>query len=333
VPDFSGTLSASAITVSVHSEFMRASAPGKLLFAGEYAVLDGGDAVVAAVNRRAVARLLPDAPAPTPLLRAVRQTLAAHYGPESPAAQAAAAIAVESSALCARGDKLGLGSSAAACTAAVACAIAAAEPERPLDRAQVMRLARSAHGDAQGARGARGSGVDVAATVLGGVLAARADGAARPLTLPPGLELVAIWTGIPADTVTLVASVRAFATAEPSVYRHLSAQLADAATQLVTACDELSAAGAVEALASAGRALAELGRRADVALELGVHRRLREVAESCGGTAKPTGAGGGDVALAAFPSAEAARHFRKDLVRIGLEELDLSVDPIGIAIG
>ena len=34
---------------------MRASAPGKLLLAGEYAVLSGGPAVVMAVNRRAVA--------------------------------------------------------------------------------------------------------------------------------------------------------------------------------------------------------------------------------------------------------------------------------------
>jgi phosphomevalonate kinase len=36
---------------------VRASAPGKLLLAGEYSVLEGGVAVVMAVDRRARARI------------------------------------------------------------------------------------------------------------------------------------------------------------------------------------------------------------------------------------------------------------------------------------
>jgi phosphomevalonate kinase len=312
---------------------MQASAPGKLLLAGEYAVLDGGDAVVAAVNRRAVACLVAPPPAPTPILEAVRQALSERFGKESASARTAAQVAVDSSALTGSGGaKLGLGSSAAACAAAVACALANASLERRPDPTEVLLVARQAHGDAQAARGARGSGVDVAAAVLGGVLAARTNGSARPLTLPDDLTLIAIWTGAPADTVSLVAAIRAFAAARPRSYREAAQKLADAASALISACEHNAAAAAVEALTAGRHALVELGSRAGVALELDVHRRLAALAAKRGGTAKPTGAGGGDVALAAFPSAAGARGFREDLMSIGMEELDLRVDPGGIAI-
>src|SRR5262249_55901793 len=108
---------------------MQATAPGKLLLAGEYAVLDGADAVVAAVDRRAVAGLVTAPPPATDLLRAVQHVLAASAGADGAAARAALQVAVDSSALAGpTGIKLGLGSSAAACVAAVACALGAADP-------------------------------------------------------------------------------------------------------------------------------------------------------------------------------------------------------------
>src|SRR5262249_57932141 len=70
-------------------------------------------------------------------------------------------VKVDSSALALGGHKLGRGSSAAAVVAAAAAAIRSTD---------VHALAHRAHARAQGARGARGSGADIAAAVHGGVL-------------------------------------------------------------------------------------------------------------------------------------------------------------------
>ena len=60
---------------------MIASAPGKLHLAGEYAVLDGAEAVVAAIDRRVIARADGAASEPSPFLAAVADALAARGVP------------------------------------------------------------------------------------------------------------------------------------------------------------------------------------------------------------------------------------------------------------
>jgi len=321
-----------------------ASSPGKILLAGEYAVLEGGTAVVMAVNRRARAWVARgEAPAaPSPFLAAAASALAAELGPGSAPARAAAAVRADTGALCApSGDKLGLGSSAAAIAAALAACLA---DGGALDRALLHRLAHRAHGDAQAAidPSARGSGADIAASVWGGVLALApaADASLPPvvtqLALPAGLELVPVWTGRPADTRVLVAAIRALAARDPIANRRCLDAVAAAAVDLSGACSAACADGgarrAVDAVAAGGQAVLELGRAAGVELFLEVHRVLAARAAARGGALKPTGAGGGDIALAAFDEPEAAQQFRADAARLGMQALDLSVEPRGTAL-
>ena len=145
---------------------LTASAPGKLIVAGEYAVLDGAPALVVAVDRRAVARIQPGPRGSSPFLAAVADEVAARGGDGA----RALSIAVDSRAFYvdtgAGPLKLGLGSSAAVTVAATALALG-----EPLDRARVFDIAAAAHARAQGARGARGSGADIAAAVYGGAIA------------------------------------------------------------------------------------------------------------------------------------------------------------------
>ena len=54
------------------------SAPGKLILIGEYGVLAGGPAVVAAVDRRVIGRFLPGAAPATPLVKHVVDCVRAH---------------------------------------------------------------------------------------------------------------------------------------------------------------------------------------------------------------------------------------------------------------
>jgi len=343
---------------------MRASAPGKILIAGEYAVLEGSAAIVMAVDRRARAwARSSDGAAPrSPFLVAAAAALAAELGADSAAARAAARVRVDTSALCApSGAKLGLGSSAAATVAALAACLgapdAAFETHRraptdptptdraPLDRALLHGLAHRAHAAAQARIGetagaesrshVRGSGADIAASVWGGVLhlepALGSDEPPRvsPLRLPAGLELVPVWTARPADTRALVAAISALSAADPAAYRAHLAVIADAAAALIAACRADRADGAVEAFAAAGSAVAELGAAAQVDLYLDVHRALAERAIAHGGALKPTGAGGGDIALAAFAEAGGAEEFRTHVASLGMAVLDLRVEWLG----
>ena len=93
-------------------------APGKVFLMGEYAVLDGAPAVVAAVGRFAVGQFIPGNESESPFVEeAVRATLAG-LG-ERAAALPAGSVLVDSSGFSAGGHKLGLGSSAAVTAASV----------------------------------------------------------------------------------------------------------------------------------------------------------------------------------------------------------------------
>src|SRR5271169_2224572 len=118
---------------------MRARAPGKLVLTGAYAVLDGAPAIVAAVDRYAVADASRVMGSPAPEVRA-----ALREGEPVPEADARD--------LCdAAGRKLGLGSSAAVLVASLA-ARALTRGEDVADRSVRARLfadARTAHARAQ----------------------------------------------------------------------------------------------------------------------------------------------------------------------------------------
>src|SRR3954452_24923973 len=106
---------------------MIATAPGKLILTGEYAVLDGAPAIVVAVDRRAVARRNAIPRGSSPFLVAVAEEIAARRGASDPAARAALEVSVDSAAFYHRASKLGLGSSAAVTVAATALALEQSE--------------------------------------------------------------------------------------------------------------------------------------------------------------------------------------------------------------
>lgn len=315
---------------------MAASAPGKLLLAGEYAVLDGPPAVVVAVNRRAIAHVSDRPQQLSEFLQAARDTLATSLGPDHPATVAAANVVVDSSELRTGDDiKLGLGSSAAATVAAITAALAHGN-DGEIDRDQLHALAFSAHAAAQAPRGSRGSGADIAACVHGGALVVKRELvedeepiAARAIELPKQLVLVPVWCGAPADTPSLVAKVRQLREADRDVYDGAIAQIAQAATLLIAACEADDATAAVTAVARGNDVLAQLAGAANVPLIQPSHVELAGVAIRCGGSAKPTGAGAGDISIAAFTSEADAERFRVEINELGMLLPDLEVDAQG----
>ncbi|WP_394842122.1 hypothetical protein LZC95_34220 [Pendulispora brunnea] len=291
---------------------LRVAAPGKVLLSGAYAVLEGATAVVIAVDRYALADPLRRGPAS----REVRAALGDDAAP-----------AVDTSALYDGTAKLGLGSSAAVLVASIGARLAAsgADLARSATRASIAQTARRAHAEAQSG----GSGVDVAASVWGGILAysmARGEGAVRALAIPPGLHIDAVWSGTSARTTELRARV---ATLDRATHAARMRELGDASAAAVAAFGGRDIAGILRAGQATRIALTALGRDARAAIVPPAFAELAELAEAEGAAFYPSGAGGGDVGIylgTRPPSTDLLRRY----TALGMRPLSIAIDTKGI---
>lgn len=314
------------------------SAPGKLMISGEYVVLDGAEALVAAVDRRLVVTGSaaapdrsrapiagsPEAGSLPPEALLARQHAEASLGPTDEPME----LSLSASALKHGAHKLGLGSSSAA-AAAAAGAVLAWRGEDPAGRRRdVLRWALAGHR----AIAPEGSGADVAAATLGGLVRFTREGAeeARATEWPYGVHVAVIWTGTPARTSELVRRVKALGEGSPAVYRARMDALREAAAALLARVVAGDGAGAATAADAHGRAMGALGDAAGAPIVTDALARVAELARAHGGGAKPSGAGGGDVTLGFFARPEDAAAFRAACAEVGLTPLSLSLGAEGV---
>jgi mevalonate kinase len=297
------------------------SAPGKVLIAGEYAVLEGHPALVASVDRRARATLTPGDELTVGglglgplraqqsagsvlldgddgrlgLLRAVLQ-VATERGVPLPRGH----LAVDTSEFYENDEKLGLGSSAAVAAAVAGLLLGTAGD---VDEEEVHELAAAAH---ERFSDGRGSGVDVAASSYGGIIRfERIEGAPQCHTWPLApreLVPVVVYVGEPASTRELLAKVDKLRAAERKRYDERIADIAWAALELLDAVSpDEDPRVFVAAMDRCRRAMRRLGDKVGVDIVSPPHRRVAKLARLHGGSAKPSGAGVGDVAIAFVP--------------------------------
>ncbi|MFT4624707.1 MAG: phosphomevalonate kinase [Myxococcota bacterium] len=254
---------------------MRVVAPGKIVLIGEYAVLDGGPAVVAAVDRGVACDMRPgpsfQITTPDGDDRFVRPALVAAGAP-------AGEYRFTAWNPTATTTKAGLGGSAAATVAAVVAAHAAAGTTATLP--EVEALARRVHHRVQGS----GSGIDITASVWGGIRRVQGD---RSESVDSALPVL-VYSGTSARTGPRVVQYRALHDRTAFV----------AASQ--SAVDRF-ASDPLRAFTEAREALDQMTRAAGIAYWTPGLRTVVELAAQHGGQAKPSGAGGGDCAVALFP--------------------------------
>jgi phosphomevalonate kinase len=307
------------------------TAPGKLVLLGEYAVLDGFPAVVAAVNRRASGQFMPGRAPESELVDIAVRNAAEALGPNREALPRGSVL-VDTSAFSLNGTKMGIGSSAATAAVSVGAVLETAGRSVADSTDLVFDVALAAH---RAAQGGLGSGADVAAAVYGGLLHYErpAAGPASIRRLPPlaGVEMVVFSTGTPSSTVDCLQAVGAFAAANRETHRQLLPPIAAAVTRFEQG---LFARDTREIIASIGAAhvgMEMLGQASGVPIVTPVLAHAALLATEVGGAAKPSGAGGGDVGIAFLPDPEAAGAFKTRARDLGLGILDLFVDPTGIS--
>lgn len=282
-----------------------ADVPGKLMIAGEYAVLRPDGLAVAVAVGRVVQVCLRPSPAPLLTLhafdrqwQAAAEDLAAtpqlHHGLQQVAAQALRWLRdtqglslTEDLRLdvhgAVGGQKVGLGTSAAVTVACVRAVLVSAGLPAPSER--VAAWSRAIHAQSQGSLG---SGYDVTTIAYGGAIAYRRQpDRAQPLGWPSDLYAAALFTGVAAPT-------------RPALDRTLPAAaldgIRDAAVRLHAAW--ASGGSAVVAAASDCEVALEAAAGACPDLLPEAVRGLRDHITGHGCTARTSGAGGGDCVLA-----------------------------------
>jgi phosphomevalonate kinase len=317
---------------------IRASAPGKAVIWGEYAVLAGAPAMVMAVDRYASCCIKPggDHWSVTALgfEDQIEASVEAIFSDDAPAAGALAPLKAAADVLSitnlppgasveldsrafyasgAPGRKLGIGSSAAICTAA--CAALAELAECPLS----FDGALAAHRQMQRSQG---SGVDVAAAYYGGVLRF-ADGKPTPAAWPAGLSYQFIWTGISATTTEHIQTFSAWR-AKGST-RPLEA-LARSSESLFESAD-------LDRLTNYVTQLKQLDREAGLGIFTEPHKILDRLAIERQLVYKPCGAGGGDIGIV-FGQADSSQDqldsFIKSARKSNFQPLALEIATHGI---
>ncbi|MBT8090817.1 MAG: hypothetical protein KJO01_11480 [Gammaproteobacteria bacterium] len=313
-----------------------ASAPGKLVLCGEYAVLDGAPAVCMAVDRRAKVRIEAcdgewhrvSAPGYSSvegrfvvdgsdvvwsrgeddyrIVNAVWQTL-------MPVPEGCLSIELDTRSFVdqASGKKIGIGSSAALTVALTAALMQSGDVLEPALRSH--RLLQNG----------AGSGADIATSVSGGLIEySRQEAAVAPLCWPAGLAYRLIWSGVPASTRVKIGML------EKTGYRTSKTALFEAAENMAnvwrSAADVLSQYPAyIEAL-----------RQFSVDHDLGIfdagHEQLVTDAAAAGLVYKPCGAGGGDVGILLGDSDEKLNDFMTGRDDSGCQVLDFELEPDGV---
>ena len=339
-----------------------ASAPGKAVLLGEYAVLDGAPALSLAINRRARVELEPSRDADGlieasqlgiepvrfelsddgvvkwdcsdwPAFRrtgAIIEHLVAHarrrFGSFPPFR-----ARIDTAELFAGSVKLGLGSSAAV-TVALDAAITAHASGRRAQESPGVVLERLLP-VYRGTQGGHGSGIDLASSLFGGLIGYRLAGS-RPvvqrLEMPSGLGLLFVWTGTAASTPDLVAAWRRWSRDHVEKAGQIAADMRRACHEGLEAVETGNAHELARVLGAYGRILGTMGDCAGIDVVTGAHRRAMELAEQCGAYCKPCGAGGGDLGVAVATDVSCFPELTEQLAAAGLEPIPLTMDPHGI---
>lgn len=344
-----------------------ASAPGKIVLAGEYAVLHGYSAIAAAVDRRARVRVEASASSWIELVtrgyRDGRRRLRLQPDgtfdyPDGPPDEPAFALfelvwrslrrgqagGVEvtldtADFASADGRKFGIGSSAALAVALCAALCDESEPATIAMRADML------HEHFQGG----GSGVDIACAVHGGIVrfrrsaceaseAASSESASMSVrkrtteigqvSLPSGLHCAILWSGRPADTASRIAQLADSLKQRPG--RASLDALGEQSEQVAACWRDGDAAALLSELAVYTERLSDLDRSHELRIFAGGHRALCDIAAAAGLVYKPCGAGGGDVGAAFALDAGALDEFVHRAAQRGAARLELELGAAGL---
>ncbi len=330
------------------------TAPGKLVLIGEYAVLEGSPAIVAAIDRRVAVsiqennqkeftlsapnlgierqKFIPDTKGNAVFvekpfagqrenLRFFQSVFARTWRNFDLNKSRVLDLHIDTSEFYISDRvKLGLGSSAAVTSALTAGLHAACGSSLSQDKLFLESLA--AHHAAQGKIG---SGIDIAASVFGGIISyskATREPEIKNIGICEDLIIIPVWSGSAASTLNLVTKVMQFKKAFPDRYRHLMTEMSDSSAKAIKAWSDGDTGTFLSYINSFAKSLEKLGKNSQTPIVSVVHKKIGSVVSKYNGVYKPSGAGQGDLGLAFWKRSDFDKKINALLKAEGLQTLD-----------
>ncbi|GGA26070.1 hypothetical protein GCM10010981_13420 [Dyella nitratireducens] len=345
-----------------------AGAPAKLVLLGDYAVLEGARALVLAIDRRAKVRMVsradrvcsvsaPDLGISEAQARIgddgnlqwqcdeatkAKLTLVDHVWQGmvreglAPVSGTGFDLELDTSGFFhVEGgvrSKLGLGSSAALTVAlASALATSAGHGDVMADRTQWMRRLLHMHGDWQGGRG---SGVDVAASVAGGLIGYQLVGAAREPTYEAmsadGLHCLFVWSGQSVSTSDSLQHLAQWRESHASDYAAHMNELGTVSAAAIDALKQRRMQSFIGLTRDYALGLQRFGAACGLEIYSPAQKQLADMASGTDVSYKPCGAGG-DFGVVFAEDAERLATFEGAIVSAGMHVVPLGLDSHGVS--
>ncbi len=344
--------------------------PGKLILLGEYAVLEGGSSLVMTVNRFARVELsLSDQmtfilQAPSIGIRNLQFTIdrngkihfltdispriakrlnffisifefGIRFLKKSKRALHHSELLLDTDGFFHnnRSIKLGLGSSAALTVALVASLIAGSG-QISFDNDQLFHTAMRAH---RAAQGNVGSGIDIAASVYGGILSYRINPEAKDLrpeinrlAFPQNLFLLPVWVGKASSTSQFVKMFNDFKLNNKKKFSLIVNEMKSVAEIGSLAFQGQKISEFLDSIRLYNLLMQKLGDEIGAPIVTDEHLKMANLAAEMGVVYKPSGAGGGDIGICFADSKTLFSDLKDSIKKAGFEPLDLTFEPNGL---
>ena len=315
---------------------LSASAPGKLVLFGEYAVLENSPAIVAAVNRRALITIeqsrrdhgtliLPHLKVSVPFATD-GDVIKPLVKPETSSAVEAVSRVISmlnrmlyletkakgvfnrmsltidtSDFFSADGNmKMGLGSSAAI-TVGLLVAVRSHVNHVRINKHALMHDGYRHHNESQTQAG---SGIDIAASVFGGILRYKLginsptySAEIKQITTPEDLQMRFVWSGRPASTASFLKNFAAYREGKRGEFNRTMGRLIRLAQDGCEAFEKSNTPAFLQSVEGFYHCLENLSLRSRIPIISTDHRRIARIVYENGGYYKPSGAGGGDFGI------------------------------------
>lgn len=311
------------------------SSPGKLVIAGEYAVLYGAPALSLAIDRRAQCTLkiseeglwqLTGSPpfwnesvSLQELLSDSRNDLVGtvlSWFSQRTSLPESAILHMDTAGFYSERNKLGLGSSASVLVNLYASL--ATLTEHPMDVEDLLDVYR--------ATGQHGSGVDVLTCYYGGLIQLKGQTTSKE-EFPNGIYLDFYSVEFSTETKTMVDRFRSAFDGLPVKLRDSFITAADNVADSLT--DSLSFFAALQHFVQVYR---DVDSEAELAIWSTQHETMHLLATEVGALYKPSGAGGGDVGVAVATEPQNLAALRRKVTDLPVTVLDLQKDINGVKI-
>lgn len=227
--------------------------------------------------------------------------------------------------------KLGLGSSASVAVALIAGLFHLFDHQQP-NLQSVFSLAFKAH---QTWQQGIGSGIDIATSTFGGLFTYwRGSSVEQPqikkVDWPNELSMVCVYGNKSASTCKLVGHTQLLKQHDPKIYHALMQQLCACSKTGIGAFEKADTRTFCSAVQQFGCLMQELGRASKCPIISHEHTEARGLIERENGVYKPSGAGGGDLGLGFFAWEKAPAVLVKTLAKQGFSCIPVALEHRGV---